>query len=164
MGVDTHAFIKSNSDDIYKFIQKNFDSSATMEVNIFGRDDPDERKMYTINFKFGDEQRMMYVHDMQFGGIYVEKEEEWYFKKYQTREESSSYLYHKEGIPDNTPGVICSLRLWGSGILIMDLLSVEFGGWIDENDCDDKGFRKGASKRKKKELVDYIFTQYKYKE
>lgn len=55
MGVDTYAFIKSNSDGIYKFIQKSFDSSATIETSIFGRNDPDERKMYTINFKFGDE-------------------------------------------------------------------------------------------------------------
>ncbi len=161
MGVDTYAFIKSNAQDMLAFAKKNFDPNATLRTTVIRPNDPDERNMYELDFMFGDEQRSMYIHDMQFGGIYVKKEEDWYYKKYKTREESSSYLYHKEGIPDNTPGVICSFRCWGSSVVIMDLFCVEFGGWIDENDCDDKGYRKGASKHTRKKLVRYIFTEYK---
>lgn len=161
MGVDTRAFIKSNSDSMFEFI-KRFDPSAQMEVHLFGKDDPDERKMYVINFIFLGEQRLLHIHDMQFGGIYVKKEEDWYFKKYNVREESSSYLYHEDGIPDNTAGVICSLGMWGLSIEIMNLLCIEFGGWIDESDCDNIGFKKGATKSKMREIINNIFTKYKY--
>ena len=37
-------------------------------------------------------------------------------------------------------GVWLSLGMWGSSVGIMQYLCEEFGGYIDENDCDDKGF------------------------
>jgi hypothetical protein len=37
-------------------------------------------------------------------------------------------------------GVWLSLGLWGNSIEIMRYLCEEFGGYIDENDCDDEGF------------------------
>ena len=37
-------------------------------------------------------------------------------------------------------GVLISLGYWGSNIEIMKWLLEEFGGYLDENDCDDEGF------------------------
>ena len=37
-------------------------------------------------------------------------------------------------------GVWLSLGMWGNSVEIMKYLCVEFGGYIDENDCDDNGF------------------------
>lgn len=37
-------------------------------------------------------------------------------------------------------GVWLSLGLWGNSIEIMRYLCEEFGGYLDENDCDDKDF------------------------
>ena len=37
-------------------------------------------------------------------------------------------------------GVLVSLSTWGSNLEIMNWLLDEFGGYLDENDCDDKDF------------------------
>ena len=37
-------------------------------------------------------------------------------------------------------GVWLSLGSWGNSIEIMKSLCEEFGGYLDENDCDDEGF------------------------
>lgn len=37
-------------------------------------------------------------------------------------------------------GVLVFFSAWGSSIEIMNWLLEEFGGYLDENDCDDKGF------------------------
>jgi len=158
MSMDTRAFIKSNAKDMFDFIKNNFDSEANIKTHNFG---DGEKNIYTIDFTFLNEQRIIYLHEMRFGGIYVDKEEKWYFKKYGTKKESSSYLYHEKGIPDNTAGILCSLVLWGLSIEIMTILCIKFGGWIDENDCDDIGYEKGATTNKLREIINYIFTKYK---
>jgi len=145
MGVDTHAFIVADSNKIFDLI-KMFDKEARMETHNFRPNDPDNRLMYTIDFNFCGESRSINIHDMQFGGIYVDKEEKWYYKKYQTTKESSSYTYNKMGVPDKTPGVLCSVGMWGISIILMDLLGSYFGGWVDENDCDNTGFRETEDK------------------
>lgn len=37
-------------------------------------------------------------------------------------------------------GVWCSLGCWGNSVCIMRYLCETFGGYLDENDCDDEGF------------------------
>jgi hypothetical protein len=37
-------------------------------------------------------------------------------------------------------GVTLDLNCWGNSVEIMKLLLSEFGGYLDENDCDDEGF------------------------
>lgn len=37
-------------------------------------------------------------------------------------------------------GILLSLRCWGSSVEIAHHFAGEFGGFIDENDCDDIGF------------------------
>lgn len=37
-------------------------------------------------------------------------------------------------------GIWCSLGMWGNSVETMRYLCETFGGYIDENDCDDKGF------------------------
>ncbi len=37
-------------------------------------------------------------------------------------------------------GVLLSLGSWGNSIEIMKTLLGKFGGYLDKNDCDDKGF------------------------
>ena len=41
---------------------------------------------------------------------------------------------------DNIAGVWTSLGLWGNSIEIAKYLCESFGGYIDENDCDDEGY------------------------
>jgi len=37
-------------------------------------------------------------------------------------------------------GTLCDLNLWGNSIEIMKYLLDEFGGYLDENDCDEDDF------------------------
>jgi len=37
-------------------------------------------------------------------------------------------------------GIWCSLGMWGNAVQIMRYLCETFGGYLDENDCDDEGF------------------------
>jgi len=37
-------------------------------------------------------------------------------------------------------GVWCSMRLWGNSVEIARYLCETFGGYLDENDCDDEEF------------------------
>ena len=37
-------------------------------------------------------------------------------------------------------GVWCSLGMWGNSVEIARYLCETFGGYLDENDCDDEGF------------------------
>jgi hypothetical protein len=41
---------------------------------------------------------------------------------------------------DGIAGVCLSLGFWGNSVEIMKYLCETFGGYIDENDCDDKEF------------------------
>lgn len=40
----------------------------------------------------------------------------------------------------NISGVLLDLKTWGNAVDIMKVLLNEFGGYLDENDCDDEGF------------------------
>lgn len=48
----------------------------------------------------------------------------------------SNYCEQDYGIA----GVWLSLGMWGNSVEIMKYLCETFGGYLDENDCDDKGF------------------------
>lgn len=37
-------------------------------------------------------------------------------------------------------GVWCSLGMWGNSVQILRYLCETFGGYLDENDCDNEGF------------------------
>ncbi len=41
---------------------------------------------------------------------------------------------------DNISGVWTSLGMWGNSVEILRYLCETFGGYLDENDCDDEGF------------------------
>jgi len=41
---------------------------------------------------------------------------------------------------NNIAGVWCSLGMWGNSVQILRYLCETFGGYLDENDCDDEGF------------------------
>lgn len=154
MGVDTKAFIKSDVDGIYSFIKRAFDSDAIFEPSGFSND------YNIIIFSFGKERRRLNCHNMRFGGVFVEKEEEWYYNEYQTREESQSYVLNKyEGIPDKTKGINLSLGYGGSSVEIMKAFANEFGGWIDESDSDAIGHERVKKKTARRDIIRAIFTK-----
>ena len=151
MGIDTKAFIKSDLNGIFNFITTCIDSNALLEHTR----DPEYN---IINFNYINEKRRLNVHKLDFDGIFVEKDEERYFKKYGVRGESSSILLYNRGLPDRTKGISISLGQWGNSILICDILCSYFGGWVNEFDTIDE-YREGRSRRM---VMKYILGEVSY--
>lgn len=51
-------------------------------------------------------------------------------------------FYSKHGLEDmvKSETTHISLGYWGNAVDIIKSIVAEFGGWIDENDCDDKEY------------------------
>lgn len=131
MGVDTHGFIKTDYNGLYRFIKEYIDPKAKKQkINYEGYNQ--------ILYNFANEQRTMHCHNLRFGGVYIEKDEEWYYNEYETYGESQSYSLNQQGIPDKTPGIFISMRMRYFSIEIVKTLGLHFGGWVDDSDCDDE--------------------------
>ena len=64
----------------------------------------------------------------------------YHYSNVSDKEEDQYYI--KQGLEKmvHTHKTYISLGCWGSSVQILKDIIEEFGGWIDENDCDDKSF------------------------
>lgn len=145
MGVDTIAKIpgKIESNKIFDFIKKHFDENAINDIEvkvqsqelldgfvesgnvILGTELIFESGF--IHFRYKEEQRSLFFF---YGNHY-----------------SPDHYTIKKNLENNTRelnGDNTSLSLGASGyaVEILTQIAKEFGGYIDENDCDDKWFYK----------------------
>jgi hypothetical protein len=136
MGVTTRAFIKTNAKgDIYAFL-KNYMTNMTIR-------DHQPFKSIQASAVYGTflgEGKMVTLSPFQFGGVYVDEDEDWYYNEYQTREESDSYFAHQLGIPDNTPGMMLLASEGDYTTSLFYLLIEEFGGWIKYADTNNEPY------------------------
>lgn len=63
-----------------------------------------------------------------------------YFKDGKDNRNMSVFIEKYALIDYNIDGVLLSFGLWGNSIEIMKGLCQHFGGYLDENNCDDKDF------------------------
>lgn len=124
---------------ILNYIKQKYDSNALMKISVydFGKKsdmdfivktfDDSERWITEegrISFMDGNDPReLVYYHDN-----ILERDEFEYFKSAGIEE-----LTKQE-----TTGI--SLGAWGNSVEIIQDIVSQFGGWIDENDCDDKDY------------------------
>ncbi|MET3209766.1 UNVERIFIED_CONTAM: hypothetical protein ABIC26_002713 [Paenibacillus sp. PvR008] len=110
MGVDTKGYLNKDitADQILDVICTKFDSNATSHIRI---DDYSKRETGFIDFNFGLESRQLFYCV------------------------TSDQLQNTEF--DSVKHVTLILRHWGSSIEIMNEIIKSFGGYVDENDCDD---------------------------
>ena len=67
-------------------------------------------------------------------------------------------------------GVLCSLGMFGNSVEIARYLCETFGGYLDENDCDDEGFypinfhlyEKGTDYTSREQLIHKIISKVGY--
>lgn len=145
MGCDTYGKIKGyvKQEDILKFIQQKYDKNATSSVSRritcplskcdwkykINEHSEDNENWYTIYgyicFKYNDENRMLfYCYDN--------------LNHYENLE-----YYTKFGLEDMVKAETTHIGLgyWGGSVEIIKEIVENFGGgWIDENDCDDKEY------------------------
>ena len=145
MGVDTHGIIKGfvRPEEVFNFIRQKWDKNTTNGVNKrvncpisecnwdykINEHSEDNENWYTtcgfICFKYKEEDRMLFYN---YDNLNSFENLEYYSKyglEYMVRTETT-YL---------------SLGCWGSSVEIIRELVAHFGGgWLDENDCDDKEY------------------------
>lgn len=56
------------------------------------------------------------------------------------QDKRSLFLYFGSLEEPDPDGVYCSLNCWGNSVEIMRHLCQEFGGYLDEDDCDGEGY------------------------
>jgi hypothetical protein len=142
MGCDTHGKLKGyiKPEEVLNFIRQKWDQNARncVEVRHYGNlndlkfsfkktNENDTEWLVEsgfITFKVGDEDRMLhYSHD----NIITFDNLQYY-----------SNVGLEEIVLNDTTSL--SLGLWGSSIEIMKEIVAQFGGWVDENDCDDEEY------------------------
>ncbi|OME55513.1 hypothetical protein BSK59_13635 [Paenibacillus odorifer] len=113
MGVNTHGYVRKEvtATDIFNVITSKFDKDAKFNVK-----EDKQGEIGRIGFKYKDEERDIFYC---IGTQYPEDE-----FRYFDGEETYVYL---------------DLNYWGSSVEIMSEIISHFGGWIDENDCDEFG-------------------------
>lgn len=119
MSVDTKGIInkKTNVEEIYNYILSKFDSKATIRRYDKGYHDSISVSIY---FKDGEDDRQLFV----ILDIDDYKNE---YSALNFTDESKSYAW-------------LSLGYWNNSIEIMKSIINQFGGYVDENDCDDEGW------------------------
>jgi hypothetical protein len=117
MGVDTHGIInrKMDKEEVFNFIRAAFDISAEMRFS------SNDRNFAYILFKDGIEDRQLVVMSSNDREINEHSDLEF--------EDSTQKDY-----------VWLSLGHWGNSIDIMKRIIAHFGGYVDENDCDDEDY------------------------
>ena len=145
MSVDTHGRIKGfvRHEEILNFIRQKWDKEAKDEVtktiyhpisecnweHKINEHSEDDENWYSVSgficFKYHNENRMLfYMYDN--------------INHYENLEYYSEYNL-KDMVEAETTYI--SLGCWGSSVeIITELVSHFGGGWIDENDCDDREY------------------------
>ena len=112
MGVSTHGYVSDKvvGIDVFNIITSKFDKDAKFDIQM---DKSYGSEIGRVYFKFNDEDRNLFYC---LGEITPDRDMDFKNGKY-------AYL---------------SLGCWGNSVQIMTEIVKCFGGYIDENDCDDK--------------------------
>lgn len=136
MGVCTKINLKSRIEPeiILKYIQDNFDKNATMDIRKYqsAKEDYDITKYY-------DDSRTLDTY-MGFINFTYQQEKRSLFYYYVNYNSYENLKYYKSlGLKDmvDFENTNLSLSFTGGAKEIMLSIVGAFGGWYDENDCDD---------------------------
>ena len=140
MGVDTKARLKGRvrHEEVLNFIKQKIDRNAVSGV----KKDIHKTKITCEHAKYGNEDDWFSEH----GFIYFtskEGNERSLFYNYENINSFENLKYYEEyGLGDmvKSETTYLSLGFNDEAVEIMRDIVTEFGGWIDENDCDDKEF------------------------
>lgn len=147
MGIDTIAKIKGRvtSKQIVDTIEELFDVDTENEVVIHKHEKLDDLDFPFRNY--GEED--YWFGDFGFICFTYNGENRMLFYSYDNINVYDGLEYYKKQYPDRTDihkmikseTTHLSLGKWGSSVEILEAIVKKFGGWIDENDCDDITYR-----------------------
>jgi hypothetical protein len=119
MSVNTHGITKEvvDAEEILNFIKTKYDTNASMRLDYSkGEEIKYFRATGRIKFNDGDDNRSLFV--------IVDS----------VREE------HQKGIISSEKYTWLDLGCYGNSVEIMKSIINHFGGWVDDNDCDEEGY------------------------
>lgn len=141
MGVSTHGLIKGyvRHEEIYNFIKQRYDNNAEDHVRKSA-----ERpiKEVTWNHKMNEHSENDNIWYSINGYIYFKYngEDRALFFNYDNVNHLENLDYYSEyGLQDmvESETTYLSLSCYGNSVDIMKEIVAHFGGWLDENDCDE---------------------------
>lgn len=132
MGVDTYGKLrgKVEIEEVANFISQKFEVEVTFKSRTenYGYQREHKKPWLSttgwIDFKYKDENRSVFY-------IYCNinhKENLEYYAKHGLRDMVETHTTH------------VGLGYWGNSVEIIKAIVTEFGGWIDENDCDEEEY------------------------
>ena len=140
MGTDTKGRLLGNikAEDVLNFINQKYDINSTMNVDTsnYGSNDED-----WIIERYDDSNNWIIVSgfiNFQHNGV----NRRLHYYKSNINSWENLKLYSEYGLEDmiKSETTNISLGCWGDSVEIIKDIVTHFGGWIDENDCDDKEF------------------------
>lgn len=126
---------------ILEFIKRNFDENATMHIS--ERKYPSENYGNLIKVHYGDD----FSHITEFSGFINFHQEDgtkrnlyYFYRDVNTYENYDYYVKNnlQEMVVSETTRI--SLGCFGDSVKIIKAIVEHFGGWIDENNCDDEEY------------------------
>lgn len=141
MGIDTQGYLKGyvKPEYILNYIKQKYDANATMEINI--HDYGEKSKLNFVKESYGDSDKWL----IEAGYInFVDGIDQCsLFYMHNNINSYENLEYHTQnGLEDMVKQEKTSLllRYCENSVEIMRNLVSQFGGWIDENDCDDEDY------------------------
>jgi hypothetical protein len=121
MGVDTRGIINKKIDieEVYNFILNTYDKNAVLDKDA---SPADRLPLGSIYFKDGEDQRRLFCCNNEDITKFSPEYPELNFS-----DDVHSYLW-------------VSLGYWKNSVEIIKNIINHFGGYVDENDCDDEGW------------------------
>jgi hypothetical protein len=142
MGTDTKGFYpKVTREQMLNLVN-------ALATSMTGPRDTSYKEYVTVNFQYKGEGRTLNIHDLS-----INQERD--IKKWKSKN-VDSVSYVKQGLPDKTKGTLTSLGFWGRSVELMKIFAYYFGGFVDEQDTDNKDFKSIAKNHHK--LIALLFS------
>lgn len=148
MGVDTKGKIKGkiSPEEIVKVLKENLGVDAVSDVSSH-----DYGKLDDLDFtfvKYGNNEH--WIIDHGFICFEINGDRRMLFYSYSNINIYEDLTYYKKEFPERTDlkemvkseTTSISLGLWKYSVEIIETIVSAFGGWVDDNDCDDVPYRR----------------------
>ena len=140
MGIETNGRLIGNvsPEKVLNFIRQKYDGNAKSNVKI---DNYGEIKKDWIKVRY-DSDDIYRITNGFIDFTYNGENRRLYYYKPNINSYENLEVYSKYGLEDmvKSETTLISLSCWGSSVEIIKDIVTHFGGWIDENDCDNEEY------------------------
>lgn len=141
MGIDTCGRLlgRVKHEEILNFIKQRYDVNAKSDIKMHNYGSLDGRDFVKERYDTSNEWLVWYGR-IDFKD--VEDNRSLFYDYSNINSYENLEFYSKHGLEDmvKSETTFIDLNCWGNSVDIIKSIVEHFGGWIDENDCDDKEY------------------------